>query len=240
MRTVSLTMTSFRALTGLAVALTAIGVALLAWPTVTDLQAARVQARLEAALDAQDRVAARYGLTGPAAVPLLPGPVSVSADPARPAGQPGPTGPSAGRLVRLAIPAVDLDVVVVDGVDAAALSAGVGHYPDTPWPGGFGNAGLAGHRTTYGSPFADLDRLEVGDVVTVTGGGWTHTYRVADPPAGTRRCPSGGCWITDPHDVDVLAPTPTPTVTLTTCHPRRSDRERLVVRAELVDSTRTA
>ena len=61
------------------------------------------------------------------------------------------------------IPALNVDTVVVEGTGATALRAGAGHYPNTPLPGEEGNVAIAGHRTTYGKPFANLDRLAVGD-----------------------------------------------------------------------------
>ena len=48
------------------------------------------------------------------------------------------------------------------------LKKGPGHYPDTPLPGQLGNASIAGHRTTYGAPFFNLDQLEPGDEIIVT------------------------------------------------------------------------
>ena len=42
----------------------------------------------------------------------------------------------------------------------ADLRKGPGHYPDTPLPGVMGNMAIAGHRTTYGHPFGDLDQLD--------------------------------------------------------------------------------
>ena len=66
-------------------------------------------------------------------------------------------------LTRLVIPALKVDTVVVEGTGSSALRAGAGHYPNTPLPGEEGNVAIAGHRTTYGKPFANLDRLAVGD-----------------------------------------------------------------------------
>ena len=52
---------------------------------------------------------------------------------------------------------------LVAGVRVDDLKKGVGHYPSTPLPGQYGNAALAGHRTTYGAPFYKIDRLKRGD-----------------------------------------------------------------------------
>ena len=72
------------------------------------------------------------------------------------------------RSLGLQIPAIGLDKIVVSGVFSDDLKHGPGHYPNTPLPGEVGNAGIAGHRTTYGSPFGDLDKLQRDDQIIVT------------------------------------------------------------------------
>lgn len=104
---------------------------------------------------------------------------------------------------------------------------GPGHYPQTASPGADGNFAVAGHRTTYGAPFFHLDELRDGDEVHVTDtDGSRHVYEVR-----MQRSVS-------PGDVLVIGPDPLQTgratLTLTTCNPRFSNRERLVVHAELV------
>ena len=123
---------------------------------------------------------------------------------------------------------IDTPVVVVEGVTVEALKSGPGHYPGTAYPGEAGNFAVAGHRTTYGAPFWDLDKLREGDEVHVTdreGTNWV--YVVAE------------LRIVAPTDISVLEPDPLgsgrPTLTLTTCNPRWSERERLIVFAELVE-----
>jgi sortase A len=127
-------------------------------------------------------------------------------------------------LTRIEIPDIDIDVVVVEGVSASALRAGAGHYPSTPLPCEEGNVGIAGHRTTYGRPFHDLDLLEPGDEIRLHTPIGTCTYRVT------------GWTIVSPNDVGVIAGTGDNRLTLTTCHPKGSARQRLVLSAELVDS----
>lgn len=124
-------------------------------------------------------------------------------------------------LTRIRIPAIGLDTVVVEGATTSALRAGAGHYPETPLPCEGGNVAIAGHRTTYGKPFADLEKLEAGDEIfldTPIGG---CTYEVA-----------AAAYQVDPDDVWVTDPTPDPVLTLTTCHPEGSARHRLVLHAK--------
>lgn len=134
-------------------------------------------------------------------------------------------------LTELVMPKLKVKTLVVEGTSPAALRAGAGHYPNTPLPGSpRGNVAIAGHRTTYGKPFNQLDKLALGDRI------WLRTpvcdceYAVARPPKGWNSNPH----ITHPQDWQVIAPTPEPSLTLTTCHPKGSAAQRLVVRAQLV------
>ena len=126
-------------------------------------------------------------------------------------------------LARLEIPRIGADHIVVAGVSTEDLRKGPGHYPDTPLPGQQGNAAIAGHRTTYGQPFYDIDVLEPGDEMVVT------------TPAGRFVYVVTGQQIVAPSDYEVVA-TVDPTaanLTLTSCHPRFTARERIVVSGEL-------
>jgi sortase A len=129
-------------------------------------------------------------------------------------------------LTRIVIPDIDVDVVVVEGTTASALRAGAGHYPDTPLPCEVGNVSIAGHRTTYGRPFHNVDKLEVGDEITLETPIGSCTYEVTQKP-----------FPVSPTTVEVVANTPEEaTLTLTTCHPKGSARQRLIVKAKLVHS----
>lgn len=140
-------------------------------------------------------------------------------------------------LTKIVMPAIDIEAVVVEGTSPAALRAGAGHYPTSPLPGEEGNVAIAGHRTTYGKPFNRLDELEIGEEVRLVTPIATHVYRVvAAPEDAARPCPTGACWITDPTDWGVVGPLDGSLLTLTTCHPKGSARERLILRAELVDT----
>ncbi len=122
----------------------------------------------------------------------------------------------------ITIPRIGVDQVVVEGVGAAQLAEGPGHYPGTALPGQPGNSAIAGHRTTHGAPFNGLAELRTGDAIDVTTLQGAFTYRVARS------------MVVSPDDVAVLAPTTTPQLTLTTCTPKYSAAQRLVVEARLV------
>jgi sortase A len=131
--------------------------------------------------------------------------------------------PAPGNAVgRIVIPAAGVDWTVVEGVSRADLKAGAGHMPGTALPGQPGNAVISGHRTTYGAPFLHLDRVSVGDLITVETASGTHVYQVAET------------LVVDPSDTWVAAQWDGAWLTLTTCEPVLSSRQRLVVVATLV------
>ena len=112
---------------------------------------------------------------------------------------------------------------VVAGVTVQDLRNGAGHMPGTAFPGQPGNAVISGHRTTYGMPFHELDQLGPGDTIEVETALGTHVYAVRESA------------VVSPHDVWVTEPRDGAWLTLTTCNPKYSARERLVVFAEMVD-----
>jgi sortase A len=131
-------------------------------------------------------------------------------------------------LTRIRIPSINVDVVVVEGTTATALRAGAGHYLSTPLPCEVGNVGIAGHRTTYGRPFGNLDLLKPGDQIILQTPVGQCTYEVAMKP-----------YATTPTDGRVLAKTDDAELTLTTCHPKGSARQRLIIKATMVASQTT-
>lgn len=132
-------------------------------------------------------------------------------------------------LTRILIPRLNVDTMVVEGVSLKALSAGAGHYPRTPLPGEAGNVGIAGHRTMYGKPFSQLQEMATGDRITLITPMAQYVYEVIPSFEG-----HANPWVVHPNDSSVLTPTSEPMLTLTTCHPRGSDKQRMVVRAKLV------
>ena len=127
----------------------------------------------------------------------------------------------------LTIPAIGLEETVRLGVDPSVLDQGVGFWAGTSTPGSGGNVVLAGHRTTHSRPFNKLDRLKVGDIVTMTdAAGIDVMYRVSDS------------LIVEPSDLWITFDYPTPTLTMFACHPKGSDEKRIVVVAELLSTQR--
>jgi sortase A len=134
-------------------------------------------------------------------------------------------------LTLLRIPKLDVKILVVEGTTPAALRAGAGHYVGTPLPGEAGNVGIAGHRTTFQRPFNRLNELRPGDVVTLETPFATYTYK-AVPAFGGHANP----WVVKPSDFSVVSQGSGRLLTLTTCHPKGSARQRLVMRFALAET----
>lgn len=180
-----------------AVALLALGTWLMIKPHVTDVVARRAQQGLQQSLG---------GTAGAGA--YASGSVK-TADP----------------LIRLEIPTLGVDVVVVEGTTLEALRAGAGHYPGTPYPGARGNSAIAGHRTTYGAPFRDIDEMTRGQTILLTTPLERLVYEVTREP-----------WVVDDTDWSPIERYPDrgSFLTLTSCSPEGSAESRIVVRARLV------
>lgn len=195
---------------------------------VTDLLNHRVQTQAKEDL-AADLAARRVELPEPEVVTVDPGPTATSEPTETPPTTepevsfvPEQAGPESSTLGRIVIPKIELDDVMFEGVTRDTLKKGPGHMPGTPVPGQPGNAVVSGHRTTYGRPFYDLDTLAYGDRIEVETATGMHVYEV-------RRT-----LIVKPTDVSVTKPIEGAWLTLTTCNPRFSAAERLVVQAVLV------
>jgi sortase A len=109
---------------------------------------------------------------------------------------------------------------VVEGTDTANLRKGPGHYPETPLPGQPGTTAIAGHRTTYGAPFRDIDDLRPGQRILIDLPRGRYVYRVEE----TR--------IVDDQDLSVLEPVGYKRLLLSACHPLYSAAERVIVFAK--------
>lgn len=119
---------------------------------------------------------------------------------------------------------------VIQGTARPVLALGVGHYDDTAEPGSVGNFSVAGHRTTYGAPFHEIDTLRAGDRVIVETKPTIYVYEVTDHE------------IVRPWQTEVIAPVPdepgtAPTealLTMTSCHPKYSATYRYITHGRLV------
>lgn len=121
------------------------------------------------------------------------------------------------------IPSAKIDYVIVEGTDTETLKKGPGRYPETFLPGQENTIGIAGHRTTYGAPFHDIDKIGDGDEITVEMPYATFTYEVEK------------ARIVEPTDVEIVRSVGRERLVLTACHPLYSAAQRYAVFADLVD-----
>lgn len=125
-------------------------------------------------------------------------------------------------IARLEIPAIGVSDYVVEGTDTANLRKGPGHYPETPMPGEPGTSAIAGHRTTYGAPFRNVDDLDPGDRIVLDLPYGRFVYRVER------------VTIVDDQDLSVLEPAGYKRLMLSACHPLYSAAQRVIVFAKQV------
>ncbi len=162
--------------------------------------------------------------------PSSPGTTTTTAP--APANQVAPNipDPKVGTPIGLlSIPRIGMSgAAIVEGTDENQLQQGPGHYVGTPLPGEAGNVAIAGHRTTYGAPFYNLNELQAGDPIMIQTSQGSFTYNVVTS------------HVVLPSNTAVLDSSPGPELTLTTCNPRYSAATRLVVVATLTTSTLTS
>lgn len=121
--------------------------------------------------------------------------------------------------------------VVVEGVTVSDLKKGPGHYPGTQLPGQVGNFVVSGHRTTHGAPFNRVDELKTGDAIVIETKDTWYTYRVRK----TEIVAPTAIEVTYPVPHDRGAKPKVAAITLTSCNPKYSARQRIVVFGELSD-----
>ena len=130
----------------------------------------------------------------------------------------------------ISIPAMELEMPIFLGATEQHMADGAAHLSQTSLPIGGENTNcvIAGHRGYNGaSYFRYIDKLKVGDLVSVTNLWERLTYRVCE------------IKIIDPHDVtEILIQPGRELLTLLTCHPYASGgKQRYVVYCERVESS---
>ena len=118
-----------------------------------------------------------------------------------------PVDSDAGRIIRIGIPAINVDAPVVQGDDWEALKTGVGLNASSAAPGKAGNVILSGHNDIFGQVFRELDRLAPGDEIMLLTEKNAYTYIVT------------GTQIVQPSQVEVMRQTAESTLTLISCYP---------------------
>ncbi|MFJ2552041.1 class C sortase [Microbacterium sp. NPDC087591] len=136
---------------------------------------------------------------------------------------------AAGLMARVKIPRIDVDLPVYHGTSDAVLARGAGHLEGSHLPvGGIGTRSvITAHRgLANAAMFTDLDRVEVGDTITVETFGRVLTYRVRETK------------VIEPDQTDTLRAEPgEDLVTLITCTPLGINTHRILVTGERITPT---
>ena len=132
--------------------------------------------------------------------------------------------PQGEAIAQIVAPAMGLDSIVVSGTAVSDLRKGPGHYTDSAPLCSTGNAAIAGHRTTYGSPFGDIANLKFGDEIRVNTPYGNCIYTVTER------------FIVEPSDTGVVKDQGDNRLTLTSCHPKYSAAQRYIVVAKLTQT----
>ena len=128
-------------------------------------------------------------------------------------------------VARLEIPRLDLDAVIVNGTSSGDLRRGPGRHLETSMPGEGRLVYVAGHRTTYGAPFSDVDKLRRGDTILLELPYASLEYRVMSHR------------IVDDNDLSVLRSRGREELVLQACHPRFFASDRYLVYARPIQVT---
>lgn len=128
-------------------------------------------------------------------------------------------GQAIGRIV---IPRLGLNMVLVNGTDETSLERGPGRDLRTYMPGQSRLVYIAGHRTTFLAPFAQIQEIQPGDTITL------------EMPYGTFIYRAFRHTVVPADDLAVLRSPRHELLTLQACHPRFFATHRYLVYAHLV------
>lgn len=136
---------------------------------------------------------------------------------------------SGGLMGRLKIPSISVDLPIYHGTSDLTLLRGVGHLEGTSLPvgGRSTHSVLTAHRGLASAElFTNLDRVEVGDTLTIEIFGETLTYRVRETQ------------VVEPTETETLRPVRgDDLVTLVTCTPLGINTQRILVTGERITPT---
>jgi len=122
---------------------------------------------------------------------------------------------------RIRVPRIGVNMILVNGTDDATLKKGPGRDLRTYMPGEGQLIYIAGHRTTYLAPFAHIEKMRVGDAITLEVPYGTFRYRIFQKR------------IVKADDLAVLHSHGREVVVLQACHPRFFATHRYLVYARL-------
>ncbi len=125
---------------------------------------------------------------------------------------------------KIVIDKIGVEAEILEG-GIEQLAKGVWHLPRTSNPKEGGNTVITAHRWKYRPPdprtFYNLDKMDLGDSITIFWEGDEYKYIVKD------------IFEVTPDKVEILAPSDEAELTLFTCTPLFSTDRRLVIKARL-------
>ncbi len=127
----------------------------------------------------------------------------------------------------LLIPSILINSEIIEGETEKALENGIWRIPYSSTPDKGSNTVLVAHRFlyTFGSnTFFHLDKVKKGDYITIFWNSKEYNYEVFD------------IQVVTPIDTFILAPTEESILTLYTCDPLWTAKNRLVVKAKLINT----
>ncbi len=127
---------------------------------------------------------------------------------------------------KLTIEKIGVDGEIHEGDNQNLLKLGIWHLPWTSSPEKGGNTVIVAHRflkTSGPETFYFLDKIVSGDKIRLKWQGTTYEYEVYETK------------VVPPQALEIEAATLEPILTLYTCTPLWSSKDRLVVRAKLLD-----
>jgi len=129
------------------------------------------------------------------------------------------------RETVLEIPSIDVEGVVVQGINSNNMDRGFWHFPTSKFPGEKGNSVVIGHRFQNIPPardtFYNLDKLNIGDEIYIKQGDDSLTFIVTHME------------IVEKNDISILKDSSDYRLTLVTCTPLWTSDQRLVITAKL-------
>lgn len=130
--------------------------------------------------------------------------------------------------LRLVVPVMGVDDNVMDGTDNSSLKHGPGLYTvaQMPRPRCNVNTSMAGHRAgygRYGNLFKKIEDVGLGDKLYLVSKEWIYIYEYVDTK------------VVEPDDISVLYTQGFTCLTLTSCHPLGGNKQRIVLRAKLIE-----
>jgi sortase A len=127
------------------------------------------------------------------------------------------------QIGSIRVPKLGIDSPLLEGITLTTLDQGPGHWPGTAMPGRLGNVVVAGHRTSHGAIFRNIDQLVQGDEVIFATSDGEFRYLV------------DRISIVQPDAMYIISQTPERTATLFACHPPGSTRQRIVAHLVLAN-----